>query len=225
MAQHQYAVLGVGRLGASIARSLAAMGHSVLGLEADADRVERLSDQMPDEVDLLVADATENNFLRDLGLEDFDGAAVTLGEHTEDNILVTLMLKELGVPLVLSRARDALDARILEKVGADYVVQPEREVGELLARRMAAPETLDYLELGEDEALVEMEVPKKWIGKAVADLGLYRKSGLTILAHKSKGQRGTIPRGDKVFHEGDVLIIGGSKKALNKFELFQRDRA
>ena len=223
MAQRQYAVLGMGRLGASIAIHLAAMGHSVLGLEADADRVERLSDQMPDEVDLLVGDATEKNVLQNLGLEAFDGAAVTLGEHTEDGILATLKLKELGVPLVFSRARDALDARILEKVGADYVVRPEREVGELLAHRMAAPETLDYLELGEDEALVETEVPKEWIGKAIADLGLYRESGLTILAHKSKGQRGTIPKGDKVLHEGDVLIIGGSKEALNKSELFQRD--
>ena len=198
-----------------------------MGLDADADRVHSLSGQMPDEVHLLVADATEKKVLRDLGLEDFNGAVVALGEYkqkyAEESILATLILKELGVPLVLARANDALEARILEKVGADYVVQPEREVGELLARRIASPGTLDYLELGEDEALVEMEVPKKWVGKALADLHLYRKSGLTVLAHKPKGRGGSIPKGDKVLHEGDVLVIGGSKKALNKSELFRRD--
>ena len=218
----QYAVIGMGRLGTSIARTLASMGHSVLGLEADADRVNRLSDQMPDEVHLHLADATRADVLQGLALDQFDGALVTLGEHTEDGILVTLMLKELGVPLVFTRARDALDARVLEKVGADYAVQPEREVGELLARRITSPGTLDYLELGEDEALVEMEVPKEWIGKPLADLHLYRKSGLTVLAHKSKGQGGTIPKGDKILDEGDVLVIGGSKEALNKSELFGR---
>ncbi len=224
MAQ-QYAVIGMGRLGSSIARALASMGHSVLGLEADADRVTRLSDKMPDEVHLYVGDATKKEVLQGLALEVFDGAVVTLGEHTEGGILVTLMLKELGVPLVFSRARDAQDARILEKVGADYAVQPELEVGELLARRIVSPGTLDYLELGEDEALVEMEVPQKWIGKALSDLHLYRKSGLTVLAHKSKEQGGTLPKGDKILGEGDVLVIGGPKEALNKSELFDEDGA
>ncbi len=221
MAQ-QYVVIGMGRLGTSIARTLASMGHSVLGLDADESRIERLSGQMPDEVQLLhVADATKKNVLRDLGVEQFDGAVVTLGRQPDAVILATLMLKELGVPLVFARARDALDARILEKVGADYVVQPEREVGELVARRIVSPGTLDYLELGEDEALVEMTIPEKWIGKALSDLHLYRKSGLTILAHKSKGQGGTIPKGDKAFREGDVLVIGGPKEALNKFEPYR----
>lgn len=218
MAQ-QYAVIGMGRLGTSIARTLASMGHTVLGLDADEHRVERLTGQLPDEVHLLhVADATKKDVLLGLGLEQFDGAVVTLGRHPEAVVLATLILKEIGVPLVFARARDAVDARILEKVGADYVVQPEREVGELVARRIASPGTLDYLELGEDEALVEIVIPRKWIGKALSDLHLYRKSGLTILAHKSKGQGGTIPKGDKIFHEGDVLVVGGSKKALNKFE-------
>jgi len=218
MAQ-QYVVIGMGRLGTSIARNIAAMGHSVLGLDANADRVERLSSQMPDEVHLLhVADVTKKGVLLDLGLEQFDGAMVTIGEHPEVVILATLILKELGVPLVFARATDAMDAHILEKVGADYVVQPEREVGDLVARRIVSPGTLDYLELGEDEALVEMKIPQKWIGKALSDLHLYRESGITILAHKSKGHGGTIPKGDKIFHEGDVLVIGGSKEALNKFE-------
>src|SRR5215204_4119224 len=157
-------------------------------------------------VHLVAADATERTVLRDLGLEEFDGAAVTIGEgNVEANVLVTLILKDLGVPMIFSRANDSLHAKVLERVGADHVVQPEKEFGEFLARQMALPGIQDYLDLGEDEALIELEVPSEWVGKALNDLQLHRKKDLTVLAIKNKGQGGALPQPGTPLEEGTVL--------------------
>ena len=180
----------MGLVGTSLIRTLDSLGHEVLGVDRNEDLIQDSSDELPN-VHLVAADATERTVLRDLGLEEFDGAAVTIGEgNVEANVLVTLILKDLGVPLIFSRANDSLHAKVLERVGADHVVQPEKEFGEFLARQMASPGIQDYLDLGEDEALIEIEVPNEWVGKTLKDLQL---------------------------EEGTVLVVGGSKKELDKF--------
>ncbi|MDQ3927434.1 MAG: TrkA family potassium uptake protein [Actinomycetota bacterium] len=213
----QFAVIGMGRVGASLVRTLEALGHDVLGLDCDEDLIQDLSLELP-RAHLITADVTESMVLRDLGLEHFDGAAVVIGESIQASVLVTLILKDLGVPLIIARANSPLHARVLERVGADYVVQPEKEFGEFLARRMSSPGILDYLELGQDEALVEMKAPGEWIGKSLADLNLHRKKGLTVLAIKGEGKEGAIPRPEAPLKEGDVLVIGGLKKELDKLD-------
>jgi trk system potassium uptake protein TrkA len=213
----QFAVIGLGRLGTSLAETLDSLGHDVLGIDIDKDLVQDLADDLPN-VHLVAADVTEASVLRDLGLEDFDGVAVVTG-NMQAGILVTLMLKEMGVPLVIARAVTEHHARVLDKVGADRVVQPEREMGAQLARTMASPTVVDYVDLGGDEALIEVEVPKKWIGKTLSDLHLYRKSGVTVIALHSKTHGGTIPRGDTELKEGDVLVIGGPKKRLDELDV------
>lgn len=219
MAQ-QYAVVGLGPFGASVFENLRQMEHEGLGIDDDEDLIQDLSAEIPD-AHLVTADATERDALQDLGVERFDGAVVATGS-LEANILVTQILKDLGVPAVMVRAQNPLHARILERLGADQVLQPEREFGALAARRLAYPGTLDYLELGEDEAVIEVEVPEKWVGKSLSELHLYRKSGLTVLAHKSRGRKGNIPRGDQTLQEEDVLVIGGSKEDIDESDLFQR---
>ena len=213
----QFAVIGMGRVGASIMRTLESLGHDVLGIDHDQGLIQDLSAELPN-AHLVAADATEPMVLRDLGLEHFDGAAVVIGEDIAASVLVTLILKELRVPLVLSRANSPLHARVLKRVGADYVVQPEKEFGEFLARRMSSPGIMDYLELGHDEALVEMEVPREWIGRSLADLQLHRKKDLTVLAIKGEGKEGTIPRPDTPLQKGDVLVVGGRKEELDKLD-------
>jgi trk system potassium uptake protein TrkA len=213
----QFAVIGMGLVGTSLIRTLDSLGHEVLGVDRNEDLIQDSSDELPN-VHLVAADATERTVLRDLGLEEFDGAAVTIGEgNVEANVLVTLILKDLGVPLIFSRANDSLHARVLERVGADHVVQPEKEFGEFLARQMASPGIQDYLDLGEDEALIEIEVPNEWVGKTLKDLQLHRKKDLTVLAIKNKGQGGALPQPDTPLEEGTVLVVGGSKKELDKF--------
>src|SRR5919199_4311769 len=204
----------MGRVGASLVKTLDYLGHDVLGIDRDEDLIQDLSSESPS-VHLVAADATESTVLRDLGLEHFDGAAVVIGENIQASVLVTLILKDLGVPLVISRANSSLHARVLERVGADHVVQPEKEFGEFLARQMTSPGMKDYHELGRDEAIIEIEVPQEWIGKSLEDLRLDRKKNLTVLAIKGEGRESTLPRPETPLREGDILVIGGPKKELD----------
>lgn len=207
----------MGRVGASLVRTLDSLGHDVLGIDCDGDRIQDLSDELPG-ASLVAADATEDSVLRDLGLEQFDGAAVVIGESIQGSVLVTLILKDLGVPMIFSRANNDLHGRVLERVGADHVIQPEKEFGEFLARQMSLPGIQDYLELGEDEALIEIEAPQSWIGKSLADLQLHRKKDLTVLAIKGREKGGTLPQPETPLQEGDILVVGGPKKELDKLD-------
>ncbi|MDQ4064281.1 MAG: TrkA family potassium uptake protein [Actinomycetota bacterium] len=213
----QFAVIGMGRVGASLMRTLDSLGHDVLGIDCDEGRIEELATELPG-ANLVTADGTEPSVLRDLGLEQFDGAAVVIGESIQASVLVTLILKDLGVPMVFSRANNELHAKVLDRVGADHVIQPEKEFGEFLARQMSLPGIQDYLELGHDEALIEIEVPDGWLGKSLADLQLHRKKDLTVLAIKGREKGGTLPKPETPLQEGDILVIGGPKKELDKLD-------
>jgi trk system potassium uptake protein TrkA len=207
----------MGRVGASLVKTLDSLGHDVLGIDCDGDRIQDLSDELPG-ASLIAADATEDSVLRDLGLDRFDGAAVVIGESIQASVLVTLILKDLGVPMIFSRANNDLHGRVLERVGADHVIQPEKEFGEFLARQMSLPGIQDYLELGDDEALIEIEAPQSWIGKSLADLQLHRKKDLTVLAIKGREKGGTLPKPETPLQEGDILVVGGPKKELDKLD-------
>jgi trk system potassium uptake protein len=187
----------------------------VLAVDAKEDLIQDLADDLPN-VHLVAADATDEDVLRGLNVDHFDAAAVVIGEnHVEAGILTTANLKELGVPMIVARATTKLHAKVLERVGAHRVIQPEREMGEQVARVLASPAILDYVDLGEDEALIEAHVPKQWEGKSLAELSLSRNLGLTIVAHKPQGGAGSLPTGDTVLKEGDLIVVGGSKKTLD----------
>jgi len=219
----QFAVVGLGRLGISMVGTLESLGHEVLAIDKREDVVQELADDLPN-VHLVVADATDEDAVRGLNVDGFDAAAVMIGEnHLEACILATATLKEVGVPRIVARATGDIHGRVLEKVGADRVIQPEREIGVQLARTMASPVLLDYVDLGEDEALIEARVPGAWLDKSLSDLDLPQKMGLTVMALKPKGGPGSLPRGDTVLHDGDVLVVGGSKRALDRSPLVRPD--
>src|SRR5215210_5648558 len=205
--RRQFVVIGLGRVGASLVKCLDSMGHEVLGIDKDEEIVQDLAQEVPS-VNLITSDdTTEPHLLSDLGVGDFDGAAVMIGEDIEASVLVTLVLKDLGVPEILARANGPLHARVLDRIGAHHVVQPEREFGEFLAHRISAPGIQDYLHIGEEEALVRMKVPDEWTGKTLADLRLPDAKGVSIMTLKRKGQEAIIPRADTVLEEGDVLVV------------------
>jgi trk system potassium uptake protein len=215
----QFVVVGLGRLGISMVATLDRLEYEVLGIDKREDVIQRIADDLPN-VNLVAADATEEEAMRGLNVDNFDAAAVMIGEdHVEAGILATATLKEVGVPKIVARATGGIHARVLERVGADRVIQPELEIGEQLARTMASPALLDYVDFGEDEALIEARVPPEWLNKSLAELALSRESGLTVVALKPKGGPGTLPHGETVLHEGDVLVVGGSKKALDRSPL------
>ena len=216
----QFVVIGLGRLGAAMIATLDSLGYEVLGIDTNEELVQDLAGDFPS-ANLVAADATDENVLRDLNVGHFDAGAVVIGENMEAGILATANLKELGVPFVVSRAISGLHSRVLQKVGADRIIEPEKDIGAQVARTMASPAVLDYVDLGEDEAMIEAEVPEKWVDKSLADLHLSRESGLTVLAIKPKGESGTIPTGDTVLHRGDVLVVGGTKEKLDKSDLLR----
>jgi trk system potassium uptake protein TrkA len=219
----QFVVVGLGRLGIAMVETLDSLGHEVLAIDKREGVIQSLADELPN-VHLVATDATDEATVRGLNIEGFDAAAVMIGEnHLEAGILATATLKEVGVPRIVARATGGIHARVLEKVGADRVIQPEREIGEQLARTMASPVVLDYVDLGEDEALIESQVPRAWLDKSLSELDLSQKFGLTVLALKPKGRPGSLPRGDTVLHDGDVLVVGGSKKALDRSLLVDPD--
>jgi len=219
----QFVVVGLGRLGIAMVGTLDSLGHEVLAIDKREDVTQDLADDLPN-VHLVAADATNEDAMRGLNVEGFDAAAVMMGEnHVEACILATATLKEVGVPRIVARATGGIHARVLEKVGADRVIQPEREIGEQLARTIASPVLLDYVDLGEDEALIEAQVPSVWHEKSLSELDLSQKMGLTVMALKPKGGPGSLPHGDTVLHEGDVLVVGGSKKALDRSPLVEPD--
>ncbi|HYZ03965.1 MAG TPA: TrkA family potassium uptake protein [Rubrobacter sp.] len=219
----QVAVVGLGRLGISMVETLDTLGHEVLAIDKKKDVIQDLADDLPN-VHLVAADATDEDAVRGLNVEGFDAAAVMIGEnHIEAGILATATLKEVGVPMIVARATNGVHARVLERVGADRVIQPEREIGEQLARTIASPVLLDYVDLGEDEALMEAQVPRAWLDKSLSELDLSQKMGLTVMVLKPKGGPGSLPHGASVLHEGDVLVVGGSKKALDSSPLVQPD--
>jgi trk system potassium uptake protein TrkA len=216
----QFVIIGLGRLGSAMLDTLLSLNHEVLGIDFDEDLVQDLSSEYP-QAHLVAADATEESVLKDLNVGHFDGGAVVIGENMEAGILATANLKELGVPFVVSRAISKLHGRVLERIGADRIIEPERDMGAQVARTMASPAVMDYVDLGEDEALIEAEVPNEWVGKPLADLHLSRANGLAVLAVKPKGKAGSIPSGDTVLNEGDVIVVGGAKEALDRSPLVQ----
>ena len=219
----QFVVVGLGRLGVSIVGTLDSLGHEVLAIDKREDVIQSLADELPN-VHLVATDATDEATVRGLNVEGFDAAAVMIGEnHVEAGILATATLKEVGVPRIVARATGGIHARVLEKVGADRVIQPEREIGEQLARTMASPVLLDYVDLGEDEALIEAQVPRAWLDKSLSELDLSQTMGLTVLALKPQDGPGSLPHGDTILRGGDVLVVGGSRKALDRSPLVQPD--
>ena len=153
----QFVVIGLGRLGSAMIATLTSLGYDVLGIDSDEEVVQELSAEFPTAL-LVAADATEESVLHDLNVGQFDGAAVVIGESIEAGILATANVKEMGVPFVVARAIGKLHARVLERIGADRIIEPEKEMGAQVARTMAFPSVIDYVDLGGDEALIEAEV-------------------------------------------------------------------
>ena len=218
--RRQIVVVGLGRIGSAMMETLVSLGHEALGLDNREDIVQNVAADLPG-AHVIAADATDEDVLRDLNVEGFDAAAVVIGENVEASILATTNLKDLRVPFVVARATSEVHARVLRRVGADRVIHPEREMGRQVARTMASPVVMDYVDLGADEAVIEAEVPPQWANKSLAELALSRKAGMTVLAVEPKGGAGTPPSADAVLREEDLLVVGRTKASLDRSALLR----
>ena len=206
-----YIVIGLGRFGAEAARRLCELGCEVLAMDTRGDLVQQVSGSVTQAV---VGDAQDKEVLRALGARDFDCAIVAIGGALGASVLVTMPLKELGVPYVVCKAHDETHRRVLEKLGADKVVIPEQENAHRLARSLSSPNVLDYIELSDEYGIIEVPAPRKWYGHTLKELDVRAKLGINIIAVKRSGTISTFPAGDYCFVEGDVIVVLGSSDTV-----------
>lgn len=215
----KFAVIGLGRFGSRLAITLTRSGAEVIAV----DRNPRLVEELRDEVTLAVRlDSTSEDALRAQGMQKVDAAIVAIGEDFESSALTVALLKELGVPCIYARAETAVQARILEKIGADAIINPESEAAARWAHRLMLPNLRQYVELGEGHSLIHTVAPAVFHGKSPLELGLRAKYGVNLVAIQraptaSKSADGGVvyvPTADTRIEPGDVLILVGSNKSL-----------
>jgi trk system potassium uptake protein TrkA len=215
MAKKQYAVIGLGRFGSSVAAYLAKMGYEVLAVDENEERVQQMADLVTHAVS---ADTTDEDALRAIGVRNFDVAVVAIGQDIQASILTTLILKELGVPYIVAKAQDELHGKVLSKIGADKVVYPERDMGLRVAHQLVSPNILEHIELSPDYSIVEMQVSSEMAGKSLRELEIRAKYNCNVLAVKRDGQMNITPRADEPLLLTDVLVIVGRNDQLTRLE-------
>ncbi|MBR2048344.1 MAG: TrkA family potassium uptake protein [Oscillospiraceae bacterium] len=207
-----FAVIGLGLFGSWCARQLCSLGGEVLAIDRDPELVQQISGDVTSAV---VADAQDKAVLKTLGVEDCGCAVVAIGDDLAASVLVTMNLKELGVPYIVCKAHDETHRRVLEKLGADKVVIPEKEVAERLAHSLISPNVLEYIELSSDYGIVEVPAPKKWTGKSIKELNVRAKLGVNIIAVEADNRVNVSPSADYVICKDDILVILGAYDALS----------
>jgi len=209
----QFIVLGLGRFGSAVATTLVELGHEVLGVDNDEERVDALKDKITQAVQ---ADISEERVLTELGVKNFDAAIVCIGTDLETSILVTMMLKEMGLKYIIAKAQNNLHAKVLEKIGVNKVVFPERDMGARIARRLITPNIKDYVELEPDYNIIEIEALPEFTDKTLSELDMRNKYGINVLAIKRNDSLNISPRAKDVIKKGDFLIVIGETKKINK---------
>lgn len=203
----EFIVIGLGRFGTSLARSLVYHGHDVLGIDISYQRIQALSSELPHVIQL---NAASREALEEIGASEFDTGVVCIGTDFESNLLAAVLLKQLGVPRVIVKARTRTQREILLQVGVSEVILPEHEAGVRLARRLSAVGFVDYLELSPGMVLVEMMAPERLHGVSLGDANLRRVYGLTVLAIRRGDQIELNPPAEQVIQAGDELLVAGT---------------
>ncbi|WP_334109617.1 potassium channel family protein [Thermodesulfitimonas autotrophica] len=211
----QFAVIGLGRFGTSVAETLSRMGYDVLAVDVDAEKVNAVMDIVTHAVQV---DALDEHALKSLGIRNFDVVIVAIGEDIQANILVTVMLKEMGVKTVVAKARTELHGRVLAKVGADKVVFPERDMGVRVARALVAANIVDQIELSPDYSLMELIAPREFVGKSIGEAAIRMKYGVTVLAIRRGEEIIISPGAHHTVEEGDILVVVGRNDRLRRLE-------
>jgi trk system potassium uptake protein TrkA len=220
MKRKQFGVIGLGRFGSAMAATLAELGHDVIGVDSDEERVRGLADVITHALQL---DATDARALKAAGVQDVQVAVVSIGENIESSLLVVMQLLELGIPKVVAKAVTPLHGRILEKLGVSRVIFPEREMAMRVAHSLVMPNVIDYVELSRDFSIVELPAPATFVGRTLRQLELRPRFGLTLIAIKRRSPSGAevttvAPSAEEVIQAGDSLALLGSNERLNMLE-------
>ena len=206
-----FVVIGLGRFGSAVAEELCALGHQVLAIDTDEKAVQRMSDKV---TQAAVGDCQDPEVLEMLGVKNMDGAVVAFSNDIGTSVLITLNLKELGLPRIICKARNHSHREVLRRIGADQVVFPELESGRNLARTLANREILNYIELTERYGIVKLKVPARWVGKTLRDLNVRANYQVNIIAIQSGDEAiQPVPSPDYPFRAGDLIFTLGDNES------------
>ena len=206
-------LIGAGRFGRHIAMQLSQLGHQVMAVDTNEDRI---NDVLPFVTNAQIGDSTNEEFLRTLGIGNFDVCFVTISSNFQNSLETTSLLKELGAKSVVSRAERDVQAKFLLRNGANNVVYPEKQMAKWAAIRYSADHIFDYIEIDEQHAIFEVQVPKEWIGKIVGELDIRRRFGINILGIKRAGKTDVSIMSDTILSDDITVLALGEYKALQK---------
>ena len=212
-AKKQYVVIGLGRFGRSVAKSLEANGCSVLAIDEDEKKVNLVSEYV---TSAMCLDISNEDAANELGLGNFDGAVISKVNSLEKAVLATICVKEKGVKQVVVEAYDDTQAKVLKKLGAVKIVFPEREMGKHLANNLSFDNFVDTVELSNGYSVVEIHVPHAWVGKNLIELKLRTKYEVNVIAIKHNNNTDVTLAADKPLLEGDILVMLGENEVLKK---------
>jgi trk system potassium uptake protein TrkA len=208
--KHSVLVIGLGRFGTAAARELMALGHEVLAVDVDEARVNEVA---PDVTHAVQVDASDEAALRGIGAGDFEHAIVAISSATEPSIFATMALKNLGVRNVIAKAGTTLHGAILERVGADRVIYPEREMGARVAHAFSIPNVIDYLDVAPGFGIVRIRPPESWVGRTLRELDLPARLSLTPVAlHRGANVVVNPHRDERLSAADDLILIGRDDK-------------
>lgn len=206
-------LIGLGRFGRHLAMQLNDLGHEIMAVDHDEDRVNAIMGVV---TNAQIGDSTNKSFLESLGIGNFDICFVTISNNFQSSLETTSLLKELGAKMVVSRAERDVQAKFLLRNGADEVVYPEKQVAKWAGIRYTGDHILDFIELDDTYAVFEITVPEEWIGKSVGEINIRRKYNINILAIKGNGKMDVSVNADTVFTEDKKILVSGEYKALEK---------
>jgi trk system potassium uptake protein TrkA len=207
----QFAVIGIGRFGESMVKELTRLGYEVMAIDIDE---EKINDTVEIATHAVQADSMDEDTLKALGIRNFDVVIVAIGNNIQSNILTTIMLKELGVKRVVAKAQNALHGRVLEKIGADLVIYPERDMAVKLARSLVSNNFLEQINLSSNYSIIELFTPVTFINKSLQEIGLRKKMRVTVLAIRRDEEVIVAPGPDEKLYKGDVIVALGSNDDL-----------
>ena len=207
-------LIGLGRFGRHLAVELNELGHEVMAVDDDEDRVNEI---LPYVTNAQIGDSTNADFLKSLGIGNFDICFVTISANFENSLETTSLLKELGAKIVISRAERDIQKKFLLRNGADQVVYPERQVAKWASIRYTADHILDYMEIDASHAIFEAEVPEEGFGKTIGELDVRRKYNINIIAVKDKGGVNIALSTDTLLKQDATILVIGEHKAIKRW--------
>lgn len=212
------AVIGLGRFGSSVATTLMDLGYEVLGVDSDEALVQEFSDEL---THVIKADSTNEEALREAGVQNCDGAVVAIGTDIESSVMTTLLLKEMGIPYIIAKATSSLHGKVLDKIGIDRVIYPEKDMGARVAFHFMSASIVDLLQITPQICLVEFKAPTSFVGKSIKEIQFRDIHRISVSAIRRNDKMIVPPKSAEVVQEGDVIFAIGEKQTIKTLTFLQ----